>query len=1009
MLNKQSIDFQAITEELGYQSNGFLRSTENIEAPNYDNLTEISEWLALEKARQLEVHYVYFRRFETRPSVVQFYIFDFENKQNPSSQKLGEHHRNIWTSGDVSITFVFTKEKIDIWNTAKEPTNNNQSLSPTFLLENIKQIDEELKARFNALNFNTGIFWENNTEDFKFDFSAHYKLLAKLKDVRKKLYEAPWFKNPSVEIDSKQKHFVLNRLLMQCILIRHLEQRKEVDAEGKTIHSVFPNDYFKQFGEAETFEDTLRNKYFIEVFKDLNREERFNGKVFEWRNEYELFLQSIDTEQFIRLFYQTNTEINQQGSFWDLYSFRYMPVETISSIYEELFSDEKEDETGKEKKQKDGMVYTPAHLAAFLVDECMPLHEPKSDFKILDPACGSGVFLVLAFRRLVQWWRINNKGAKPTAKQLNEILSTNIYGVDINEGAIELSVFSLTLALCELLSPYQIWEDLHLTPLKGKNLIHNDFFKWTGSEYGQLFINEKHRNFDLIIGNPPFINAEEETKAAAKGRERGGDIHIPNNQIALRFLDESIKYMSKDEGLICLIVKASPFLYSQESMNINFRRHIFSRSTVCQIIDFTPYFYSNQQFWSVGGVDTCAVFVQKKQPTENYSLLHLIARCYGSATSSRFFEIDTYDFNWVRMNEALQSNGNKNTWKCNLLGGGRLPYIINGIKGITLGEYLEDKEKNHDWYYGVGYQIGKKAKHYQKPKHIFEKPYLPTKWLTTNGIEKNGDFPIETAEDFNKERKELLFTPPHFLLRLVITEDMIPCDISFEYLTHKESILGIHAPIEEKEELMQVYDFFKKNHKLIATYFMLTSGKAYLYRGNALQASDIYNLPFHLDKLELSNIEQYCFDDVANYYIGFLTQAEKSKILHKIPKNELSTLLESFSEIFCSILNSVYKDNEKRFRRGETKLGVNNDFILISFHYDNKPSESTIIENIQLEVNLNKLLLHKKEVAFYNRIMVIYEKNTVHFLKPNKYRYWLNSIAVRDADRVFADMVASGY
>ena len=238
---------------------------------------------------------------------------------------------------------------------------------------------------------------------------------------------------------------------------------------------------------------------------------------------------------------------------------------------------------------------------------------------------------------------------------------------------------------------------------------------------------------------------------------------------------------------------------------------------------------------------------------------------------------------------------------------------------------------------------------------------------------------------------------------------MIPCDISFEYLTHKESILGIHAPIEEKEELMQVYDFFKKNHKLIATYFMLTSGKAYLYRGNALQASDIYNLPFHLDKLELSNIEQYCFDDVANYYIGFLTQAEKSKILHKIPKNELSTLLESFSEIFCSILNSVYKDNEKRFRRGETKLGVNNDFILISFHYDNKPSESTIIENIQLEVNLNKLLLHKKEVAFYNRIMVIYEKNTVHFLKPNKYRYWLNSIAVRDADRVFADMVASGY
>ena len=46
------------------------------------------------------------------------------------------------------------------------------------------------------------------------------------------------------------------------------------------------------------------------------------------------------------------------------------------------------------------MVYTPPHLARFLVDECMPLDKPQTKYKVLDPACGSGVFLVIHLAEL---------------------------------------------------------------------------------------------------------------------------------------------------------------------------------------------------------------------------------------------------------------------------------------------------------------------------------------------------------------------------------------------------------------------------------------------------------------------------------------------------------------------------------------------------------------------------------------------------------------------------------
>jgi len=74
---------------------------------------------------------------------------------------------------------------------------------------------------------------------------------------------------------------------------------------------------------------------------------------------------------------------------------------------------------------------------------------------VLDPSCGSGVFLVEAYKRLVLHWRSRNEWKRPGVNVLKGLL-TRVHGIDLEEGAAELAAFSLCLALCDALEPETI-------------------------------------------------------------------------------------------------------------------------------------------------------------------------------------------------------------------------------------------------------------------------------------------------------------------------------------------------------------------------------------------------------------------------------------------------------------------------------------------------------------------------------------------------------------------------
>lgn len=135
---------------------------------------------------------------------------------------------------------------------------------------------------------------------------------------------------------------------------------------------------------------------------------------------------------------------SRQMCLWPQYAFDVIPLEPISSIYETFVT---------ERAARGGIFYTPPYLVDFVLDDVLPWDGAEWNLKIIDPACGSGVFLVKAFQRLVHRWRHANPEKPIRAESLRRLFERNIVGVDIDPRAVRVACFSLYLAMCDEMEP----------------------------------------------------------------------------------------------------------------------------------------------------------------------------------------------------------------------------------------------------------------------------------------------------------------------------------------------------------------------------------------------------------------------------------------------------------------------------------------------------------------------------------------------------------------------------
>lgn len=260
------------------------------------------------------------------------------------------------------------------------------------------------------------------------------------------------------------------------------------------------------------------------------------------------------------------------------------------------------------KRKRDGVYYTPEWVVQRIVQETVGrrLEDMKSDcgwpaqtedrlptldeivayehllrdIRIVDPACGSGAFLITALSFLLDEWRILRELRRQHGQtmvqdswadeQVHDILQHNLYGVDINPASVEISKLALWLHTARSDRPLSSLDE---RIRDGNSLIGPEFFKRTLAAYDE---EERERinafdwqrtfpevfqrgGFDCVIGNPPYVKRQNFQKyhpdmAAhlTRSPDLGGEYHSTqtgNFDIYLAFIEKGLRLLNEDGRL----------------------------------------------------------------------------------------------------------------------------------------------------------------------------------------------------------------------------------------------------------------------------------------------------------------------------------------------------------------------------------------------------------------------------------------------------------------------------
>lgn len=282
-----------------------------------------------------------------------------------------------------------------------------------------------------------------------------------------------------------------------------------------------------------------------------------------------------------------------QTAFWR-YDFSQIPIELIASIYETFLASK---DAGKAPlgtaKKRQGAYYTPRLLADWVVDLALEGRDVLQE-RIFDAACGSGMLLTAAFRRLIRSAEIAQarRGEVPEVpfEARCSLLLGQIFGGDIDEDACQLTGFSLYLALLSDLNPRDLAvlrKGGHKLPSLTKNIrrgvIEGDFFS-RSSEHAN-----KGR-FTVFLSNPPWrelTQGEAAATAVEDWRKRQPKPYptIPKQQVAAAFALGAADCLQVGARL-ALILPVNLFLSAERTQRA-FRADLLGRFKILKVVNFS--------------------------------------------------------------------------------------------------------------------------------------------------------------------------------------------------------------------------------------------------------------------------------------------------------------------------------------------------------------------------------------------------------------------------------------
>lgn len=983
---------QTLFEELGYTRGPGLLRDMDIPWPSGRAIPHINAALFLD-----DIPLAYFSRFsEIDPDAIQ------------------QLHKNVWSQSKAPLLFITLPHEIRIYNGYERTPGPDEELdTPSRLLQRLTGLTDHLTAQriirtklveenhYERIYLETGAFW-NTTEGQKINYRnrADRHLVEGMGQMRKLLIEAGL------------SNHVAYTLLGRSILIRYLEDR-----------GALTSDWVEQMteGQASYYQDALNSREITYLlFERLCN--RFNGDLFPVEGA-EGDVDESHLGLLLSFLNRTNLETGQL-SLWP-YNFEYIPIELISNIYD-IFLD---------NRRASGAYYTPLLLADFILEETMGDDIIRPEMTVLDPACGSGIFLVGAFRRLIRAWRQAN--GKLDDEDLNRILQTSIFGVDKNPEAVRIAAFSLYLEILNHLSNEQIRGDSFQFPSLQSNLLDCDFFL---KEVDEHFADRK---FDRIVGNMPW--GQGTLTKAAKEWLAENDYVVGGKQAAPAFMLRVRRFCQSD-GEIAVLAPAKSTILVTSDTHQAFRDQFFSSSHVRTVVNFSPLVY---ELFPAAISPAVAMFYAPNPSIQDDKIVYGVPKPSSLSQHLKAIVLDTTEIKFLDLEDLLAQ---PQLWKTAMWGNPRDAALIGRLKSLP---QLREQAKKLNWIIGEGIQI--KGDREDPAPWLEGMNLVPTRKLRPYFVDMSVCEPIEERVFHRplRQRQKLLKAP-----LVLIRQSQCNAAFSDEDIAYRHKISGVAGNKGQERLLKWLVAYI--NSSLAKYYHFLTSTSWAVERGTIIQW-EYKEMPFpipdeadvrlerileHLDEIEkllvdgellfdfgreervkehekaidelvfdifdLHPVERQLVKDMLEYGIGFFQwskrKSRKPQGAKPVQPPDVA-MLRAYANIFARTATSLLKIKNQTLNAIVYENGA--PLTVVSFDLVD-PQEAQPVQvmtgsdamRAKLR-ELNALILSRQTPSMYMRRHVrVYDGRQVSLVRPSKQRFWTQSQARADADAFLAELLS---
>jgi hypothetical protein len=842
---------------LAFDQGALLSATSQPQAVVLPEWLDFGDWQSL--AAQVGAETIFF--VDRDPVVV------FARSEDGSPYSLQKLYDQIWCMSRPQLLFLATRGQLAIYDLAKPPPKPGESLDGEDRLVDVAKSMEEVQSKLAAYHrerVETGaVFGDDRFRDST--NRADRALIRDLKIVRRQLEAVP---APEGQKKPKLRH--LHSLIGRAIFVRYLEDRE-----------ILVPAYFESIaGDREAWQEilveppaapaldermvelrflrVLRNKEFTyALFEQLAGD--FNGDIFPIEEgEVDCIRQEHLDE--LRGFLMGSTS-RQKELFFFAYRFDVIPIELISAIYEEFYTER----IGKSRSQ--GSHYTPPALVEFVLQHTLTPEVLAKKPRVFDPACGSGIFLVESFRRMVRHaWREQN-GRRLSCLQLRKILREQIAGIDVNEEAVRVAAFSLYLAFLHYQKPREINDERRLPYLKRVSREEPDRQeeKNSGAEYFDVLLHanafeavsddclpEVARRFgpgsaDIVVGNPPWGYPKKDDKEGQKALAKTlkwCDVRkgrpVGDKELSQAFIHLSLVLL-RDGGTAGLLVSSGVFFKHHENSR-KFRRVWLNAARLEHVVNFAHVrhiFFSGPERKAKGISPFVSVVFErlKAGPPRGNRFEYWSAKRTAVIENTRCVVLNRGDMHWLSQRDCL---ADERLWKIYWWGGHRDDATIRSFSRFwelkALGKIIPTATISP----GRGFKEANKSRPAEWLKSYRE---LPTKSLRRYGPHDPAEL-CDVPDMVERRGVEDVYHGHRLLVgRGIKTGGFITARLETEEYAFRNSINGVRFEGLEPWQEATIIGIFWSS--LARYYYFLTSGAWGLWH-DEIHLEDVEQMPICL-------------------------------------------------------------------------------------------------------------------------------------------------------------------